>query len=176
MMLNCGKTKELCVCFTRKPPEVSPIVTDSRKIEVVSSATLLSVVFSDNLTWRAYMDHITSKAAQRLYFSRGQQLVDPKTLVHMYVALVCPVVEYACQVWHAGLTRVQSKQLGSIQHRALDIVFLDATYRQACGLVGLVTLEECRENACRTFLSSHAESQPQIASPAACCQGEGAWH
>ena len=55
----------MIVCFARKPPEVSPVVIDSRKFEVVSSATLLGVVFSDNLKWQAHVDHITSKGAQR---------------------------------------------------------------------------------------------------------------
>ena len=39
------------MCFARKPPEVSPVVIDSRKIEMVSSATLLGVVFLDNLKY-----------------------------------------------------------------------------------------------------------------------------
>ena len=124
MMLNCGKTKGLCVCFARRPPEVRPIVIDSRKIEMVSSATRLGVVFSNNLKWQVHVDHITSKGAQRLYSLNllKRAAVDPKSLVLVYVALVRPVVEYACQVWHAGLTKDQSKQLESIQRRALDIV------------------------------------------------------
>ena len=165
------------VCFARIPLEVSPVVIESRKIKVVFSATLLGVVFSGNLKRQAHVDHITSKAAQRLYSLSllKRAAVDPKSLVRVYVALVHPMVEYTCQVWHTGLTRDQSKQLESIQHRALDIVFLDTTYRQACGLAKLVTGEEHRENACRTFFQAMQRANLRLHHLLPAVQRQGAW-
>ncbi len=43
-------------------------------------------------------------------------------LVHIYLTLVHPVVEYACQVCYPGLTKEQSQTLESIQKRALRII------------------------------------------------------
>ena len=122
------------------------------------------------------MDHITFKAAQRLYFLSllKRAAVDPESLVLVYVALVCPVVEYTCQVWLAGLTRDQPKRLKSIQGRALDIVFPDTTYRQSMWSGGASNPRRTQRECLQNVFSSHAESQPQVASPAARCQGEGA--
>ena len=42
-----------------------------------------------------------------------------KDLVSVFVSYVCPMVEYATQVWHGSLTDGQSKKLESIQIMSL---------------------------------------------------------
>ena len=177
MTLNCGKTKELRVCFARKPPEVSPIVIDSRKIEVVSSATLLGVVFLDNLKWQAHVDHITSKAAQRLYFlsllKREQQWI-PKALC---VCVCCPgaprggirMPGLACWT-HQGPAKTTGKHSAQGSGHCVPGHHLQASMWSGGASNSRRTQRECLQNV----FSSHTESQPQVASPAACCQGEGA--
>ncbi len=58
-------------------------------------------------------------------------------------------MEYACQVWHPGLTKEQWDSLESIQKRVLKIVYKDTNYEEALNLANLPKLSECRENMCR---------------------------
>ena len=77
-----------------------------------------------------YVDAITSKAASRLYFLKQLRRADVPTrdLLHFYTTAVRPVLEYACPVWHSGLTIAQSNLLESVQKHVIRIVYPDADY------------------------------------------------
>ena len=72
-----------------------------------------------------HVDAITSKAASRLYFLKQLRRADVPTrdLLHFYTTVVRPVLEYACPVWHSGLTVAQSNLLEYVQKRAIRIVY-----------------------------------------------------
>ena len=63
-------------------------------------------------------------------------------LLHFYTTVVRPVLEYACPVWHSGLTVAQSNLLESVQKRAIRIVYLDADYQTSLIVAGIDTLRE----------------------------------
>jgi len=44
-------------------------------------------------------------------------------MLRFYIAVICPVMEYAAPVWHTGLTAELVKSLESVQKRALRIMF-----------------------------------------------------
>jgi len=50
----------------------------------------------------------------------------PQQLLHFYVAVIRPVLEYCTPVWHYDITRLHAEQLEWIQKRAIHIVFLVA--------------------------------------------------
>ena len=70
MSVNCDKTKELLISFARSKPDIPPITINGKSVERVSTAKLLGVTFSSDLTWDAHIEDIHSKASQRLYFLR----------------------------------------------------------------------------------------------------------
>ena len=130
MVLNCGKTKELRICFSRDRSKCEDIVVDGIRITNASSARLLGVTTSDDLRWQAHTDTITTVAAQRLDFitSLKRESGDQQSLTRrLYTVLVRSLTEYACQVWHRGLTSEQCNQLESIQRRAMYIIYTCAT-------------------------------------------------
>ena len=45
--------------------------------------------------------------------------------------MICPIFEYACPVWHAGLTTGESDIIEKIQKRAQKIIYSDITH-EAC--------------------------------------------
>ena len=102
------------------------------------------------------IDEITTKASQRLYFiilfKRAR--VESHHLVKIYTSLVRSVVEYACQVWHTSLTKQQTKQLESIQRRAMRIIFRNVSYAEAIVTAGIPTLADLREILCRTLFAN----------------------
>jgi len=65
-------------------------------------------------------------------------------LVHFYQAVVQPVLEYACPVWHTSVTDQQSKQLESIQRRACQVILNYMKFSDACIVLGLPSLHERR--------------------------------
>ena len=44
-------------------------------------------------------------------------------MLHFYISIIRPVLEYAVAVWHTGLTADLSDQLEAIQKRTLRIIF-----------------------------------------------------
>jgi len=44
-------------------------------------------------------------------------------MLHFYISIIRPVLEYAVAVWHTGLTPYLSDQLEAIQKRTLRIIF-----------------------------------------------------
>ncbi len=44
------------------------------------------------------------------------------------ITRIRPIVEYACQVWHPGLTQEQSECLESIQKQAIKIMYKKIDY------------------------------------------------
>ena len=44
-------------------------------------------------------------------------------LLYYYKSVIRPVTEYACAVWHSGITVEQRDQLEAIQRRAVQIIF-----------------------------------------------------
>ncbi len=68
--------------------------------------------------------------------------------------MVRSVVEYACAVWHVGLTNEQSQKLESIQRRALNIIYPDLPYRAALQQSDLPRLDERRESLSMDFFKA----------------------
>jgi len=59
-------------------------------------------------------------------------------------SVIHPVAEYACPVWHSGLTVDQSDRIESIQRRAMKIIFNDCVSIDALQLANLPLLPERR--------------------------------
>ena len=104
------------------------------------------MTISNDLTWKHHVKNICKKASQRLFLLclLKRAGVTPKDLIQVFKTLIRPLVEYACELWHCGLTMEQSGQIESIQKRALRITFPDVAYLEALQTAGLETLENRR--------------------------------
>lgn len=159
MKANCDKTKELLVDFSRKVSDIPCVNIKGTDIERVQCAKLLGVIITSDLTWGEHVDNVHNRAAQRLYFLRllKRAGMPADSMVKVYTAIVRSLTEYACQVWHTGLTAQQSDKLESIQKRALGIIFPDRSYRAALALSGLQTMGDRRELLCKQFFLAMQE-------------------
>ena len=72
-----------------------------------------------------------------------------------YTTVVRPVLEYACVVWHHGLTKAQSDRLEALQKRAIRIMFgrraFDLSYDDLLSLSKLDALSTRRSNLGKSF-------------------------
>ena len=153
MKLNSDKTKEILVDFRRKKQHVPEITMGEVTIERVKSAKLLGVHISNDLKWDEHVNYICQKGSKRLYFVRvlKRSGVSANDLVKIFCVTIRSVLEYACELWHPGLTQCQSAKIESLQKRAMKIIFPSESYDIALNLANVPLLETRREEACRTF-------------------------
>jgi hypothetical protein len=83
----------------------------------VASLKLLGVHIVDDLRWSTHIKSICSKANSRIYFLKliKRAGLPPDALLCYYTTVIRPLLEYACVVWHHGLTLAQSDQLERLQ-------------------------------------------------------------
>ena len=78
-------------------------------------------------------------------------------MLHFYICVIRPVLEYAVAVWHTGLTTDLSEQLEAIQKRALRIIFggsslTSQSYEPFCSQLKILPLSARRDQlATRIF-------------------------
>ena len=154
MNINTKKTKEMLLGPIRNKVLV-PLLLNNSSIERVHSYKLLGLNINDKMKWNEHVSAICRKAATRLHFlkllKRAQVSVDD--MLHYYQAVIRPVTEYACVVWNSSLTKAQSNQLESIQHRALKIIHNNNNTDIQSTLRELPLLSERRDVLTRSFFA-----------------------
>ena len=98
---------------------------------------------SNDLKWYVHVEMICKKVAARVYFLRQLRgaKVPANDLLSFHNTCICPVVEYACPVFHTALPQCLSDQLERLQKRALRIIGTnDLSYRQAFEVFNIPTL------------------------------------
>ncbi len=80
-----------------------------------------------DLKWQKDVDEIYTKAARKVYavIMLPKAGLSKQDIREVYCAKIRPITEYACQVWHPGLTKEQSDSLESIQKRVFKIMYKD---------------------------------------------------
>ena len=80
---------------------------------------------SNNLTWNEHVDAVTKKTTKRIYFMRllKRAGVAPKELVHIYLASIRSIIEYAAPAWFFPSNGYLIDQLEAIKRRVLRIIF-----------------------------------------------------
>jgi len=154
MSVNGRKTKEMLIGLIRKEPP-SPLVLNGAVIDRVKSFKLLGVHISDDLKWSHHIDAICSKAASRLHFLKllARSGASQEDLVCFYTAVVRPILEYACPVWHSSLTVAQVDALESIQKRAMRRMCKTTDHKLACIYLGIDDLHSRREHLTLSFFN-----------------------
>ena len=163
MRVNESKTKEMLIYFGTKfnPGTISRIYINSKEIERVESFKLLGVVFSSDLSWSAHVDYILKKVAKRMYCIHYlvRARVKDTDILTVYCSVIRSVMEYACPVWHPGLTQKQSEEIEKVQKRCLRLIYPDLSYSQALAKAGLTKLQIRRENQTRDLFDEIKDQQ-----------------
>jgi len=115
------------------------------------------------MKWQAHTDAISHKAANRLDFLGilKTSSLKPHHLLHFYLTVIRPVLEYCSVVWHHCLTEAQSETLEAIQRRALRIIYpptIGMPYTFVLTLPKLASLHDRRKHINRQFLRSISSS------------------
>ena len=150
MRLNKHKTKEMLLHFGKKCDlrSITPVCIEGTSIERVSTFKLLGVYINCDLSWSTHVDYIVAKASKRIFIITQliRAGVDKTDIVNVYGAIIRSVVEYACPVWHCGITKKQANDLESVQRRCLKIIYPELSYADALFVSGLERLDVRRDS------------------------------
>ena len=108
--------------FAKSPPVIQRIIVEEPEVEQVDHCTLLGVLIASNLSWVDHCQKILKKAKTKLFFRKPLKRAKVPLecdIIATFLAVVWLVLEYACQVWHPGLTMEQHDALEKIQEREL---------------------------------------------------------
>ena len=159
MAVNFSKTKELVM----GPPSITsnlPLLhSDTGYIQRVTSVKLLGIHLDANFSWQTHVEAMVSKATQRLYFLKQLKRagVAHAQLLHFYLAVIRPVLEYAAPLWNHLLTKTQSNKIEAIQRRAINIIFSythGMSYYGTLYIAGVDSLAARREHLAANFFKS----------------------
>ena len=81
---------------------------DGVKLELVAQYKYLGVVISSNLQWTPHINQICSNARKLLgliYRNFASNIQSTSIVLHLYLSLVRPCLEYASQVWDPYLLK-----------------------------------------------------------------------
>ncbi|KAI8514090.1 hypothetical protein Bbelb_084140 [Branchiostoma belcheri] len=90
--------------------------------------------------------------------------LDTSDLIFIYIGFVRPVLEYACVIWHPGLTREQSQKIKRVQKRSVRVILGSEydCYHTALDTTGLSRLDTRRDELCLRFARSLTSSTMNI--------------
>ena len=116
---------------------------------------MLGVTISNNLTWSKHVDNIVSKAGTHAYmlYQLKRAGIGQNDLVKIYVAIIRPVLEYACPVWSTSLPKYLSDEIEMIQKPVLRSIHPGLHHDDMLVLVGLQSLKKRRHNICKAYFN-----------------------
>ena len=99
--LNSEKCMELRISFEEDESQFAPIVVDGNELERVTSAKLLGLTISSNLTWNEHVSDVIKKASKRLYLlvHLKRARVPRQDMSTFYTACIRSVLTYAAPVF-----------------------------------------------------------------------------
>ena len=164
MKLNPTKCKEMLVCFQKVLPGIPQINIGDDKLERVSSYKLLGVHVSNNLIWNEHVDAVTNKTTKRIYFMRllKRAGVAPKELVHIYLASIRSIIEYAVPAWFFPSTEYLIAQRQAIQRRVLIIIFPCFKYADALKMANIPTIEQRLHTISMSFFNQMKSNEHKL--------------
>ncbi|KAK8402866.1 hypothetical protein O3P69_000869 [Scylla paramamosain] len=133
-------------------PDVHP---DANPIPCVDIAKVVGLVMNSNLTWQDHVDHIVKKASKLFFmlFKARSFGATQQQLVQLYCQRIRPVLEYACPVWHPGLTTAQRTTLERVQKRVCRVILGGSynSYTATLTTFGQPSLEDRRGQLTLSF-------------------------
>ena len=155
MKVNPLKSTVLTINFLKTPPSFScPIPPEMS----VTTMKLLGVTISSDLKWDCHINDILKRAnAAFSLLKLLKKFKCPKShCLRIFLSFVRPTLEYACPVWHPGISIELSDRIEAVQKRCLRIIFNEGKvpYISLLRRANLVTLKERRAKITLRFANN----------------------
>ena len=164
LRFNAKKCKAMIL--SRKQNIVLPtnLLLKGQALQFVDSIKYLGLTISSELSWSRHIKHISSKSRKlvSMLFRQFYNFTHIKTMKLLYISIVRPHLEYACQVWDPYLE--DKNALEKVQKFACKVCCKswDAEYEKLLEDLQLPTLETRRMHLklCTFFNFVHCHSVP----------------
>jgi len=108
--LKFNPTKCKAMVFSRKRSTTAPcdpLTLNGQALDLVDTVKYLGLTICSDLSWSEHINTITSKARRLvgLLFRQFYSCTDSHTLRKLYLTIVRPHLEYACEVWDPHLDK-----------------------------------------------------------------------
>ena len=140
--LNSDKCNEFTISFAKDEPQFASIEVDGKELERVTSAKLLGLTISSNLTWNDHIRDVIKKASKRLYFLvqlKGSR-VPRQDMSTFYTACLRSVLTYAAPVFFYALPKYLKGELVRVEKRAMSIICSCLPYQEAIEQVNILPI------------------------------------
>jgi len=148
------KCNVACIVMKRKLKKCS-FILEQKLTEIQYLASLLMVNYWRSILFQTFGScylfrlilactcnvHV-AKVSKRIFFiyNLARAGICESDFTQVYISIIQPVLEYACPVWHPGLSKAQSSEIERIQKRCLRIIYQECTYTETFLISGLDTL------------------------------------
>ena len=141
-----------------RPITLPDLHLGDKPLPVVHQVKLLGINIDTSLSWGCHVEIIIKKASKSIYMLiRARKFhFTQRTMCTIYICYIRTVLEYAAQVWHAGLTQQQHNALERVQRRCFRIILgrLYTDYDSALNTLSMQTLRDRREQLTLRFARS----------------------
>ena len=155
MKLNIKKTKNICFNFTKDRQFSTDIKLNNESIETVSETKLLGTIITDDLKWNRNTNNIVKETNKRMQIlhKAAKFTNNTKDLKQIYMLQIRSKLDQSAVVWHSSLSQRNRNDLERVQKSAVRVILGNNynNYEDALKKIGLVTLEERREQMCLKF-------------------------
>ena len=123
MKINESKTKLMLFNTSHSydfPPELA-LSSSSPFLDVVEHTKLLGLQISTDLRWEEQTRYLCKKANSKMWMLRRMKIlnIEPEIILDFYFKEIRSILEMGCQVFHSGLTKNQSRDIGKLQKKSL---------------------------------------------------------
>ena len=156
MKINHKKTKIIPFNFSKKYDFLPQLhFPNHEPLEVIYETRLLGVTITSDLSWTAHVNEICLRASKKLWVLIRFKSLGGTTnqLLTVYMTRIRSTLEFACPVFHGGLTKDQSHQIELVQKKALAVILGRSymSYESALLQLQLERLDTRRTDLCHKF-------------------------
>ena len=135
--LNAEKTKAVCFtkCSLKRIPKLS---LKGVTLDYQSKVKYLGVTMDQKLTWNQHIKHTKAKAIGRtmqLFPLLKSRVINIRRKIHIYKALILPIIIYAAPVW-AYVLPTALRKLQVAQNKALRLIHGSDWYTKTVQIPG----------------------------------------
>ena len=148
------KNQLLCISPINYCETTSYIQIDSECIASQASLKLLGFTFGNRPGIAAHLESMWSKYSARAWAIRRLKKVKVSVgdLVKIYCALVRPILEFACVIYHCMATKEQADEIERLQRNILKVIYgVNVSYSVALERSGISRLDERRDELVLKF-------------------------
>ena len=131
------------------------IKLNNESIETVSETKLLGTIITNDLKWNKNTENIVKDTNKRMQIlHKATKFTNNiRDLKQIYMLQIRSKLDQSSVVWHSSLTQKNRNDLERVQKSAVRCILGDSYrgYEDALKRLGLVTLEERREQMCLKF-------------------------